>query len=123
MHLLEEGSLRGEMEEEEIIIADDPPDYEAPPEYDEVIKNQACCSRNSPPPQYSNRKTNRKLFQWLNLKESFKSVKKERSVGLLVVSYSDGNLERWFSFNRDEDIEESCAIRKCQSVESFLRYE
>lgn len=100
------------MEVEEIIISDDPPDYEAPPEYNEIIKNQPSCSLtpNSPPPSYTSQ-------MWL--RNSFKQDRM-KSDGRLVVSCSEGNLEKCFSFNVIREIERSCVIRRSQSIESFM---
>lgn len=114
----EEGSLRSEVEEE-MIIADNPPDYEPPPNYDEIVI-KACCSQNSPPPAYSShhhkRVVNEKWFQWLSVGKSF--GRKEERCGRLVVSYSDGNLEKCFGFNGGD--REEGVIRRSQSIDSFM---
>lgn len=73
----------------------------------------------------ANKSGNEKWFQWFDmrdLRKSFKNLKSERNKrhDRLIVSYSDGNLERWFTFNRDIATEENCVIRRSQSIDSFM---
>lgn len=109
--------MRGEtLDEEEIIIqTDDPPDYEPPPNYEDCRG-----SHNSPPPAYSmvnnnhKKMVNEKWFQWLTVGRGFSRSKGGRC-GRLMVSYSDGNLERCFGGG-----EEGVVIRRSQSTDSFM---